>query len=40
VRWGLAGDELIQPIDGLREGDEVVISNMNDYQGIKELRLK
>lgn len=40
VHWGLAGDELVQPIDGLREGDEVVISNMNDYEGIKELRLK
>lgn len=40
VHWGLTGDEMIQPIDGLREGDEVVISNMNDYQGIKELRLK
>jgi len=40
VHWGLTGDELIQPIDGLREGDDVVISNMNDYQGIKELRLK
>src|SRR5258706_2555829 len=40
VRWGLAGDELIQPIDGLREGDEVVISNMSEYQGLKELRLK
>lgn len=40
VRWGLAGDDVIQPIDGLREGDDVVISNMNDYQGIKELRLR
>ncbi len=40
VRWGLTGDEVIQPIDGLREGDEVAISNMNDYQGIRELRLK
>src|SRR4051794_36356532 len=40
VRWGLAGDEVIQPIDGLREGDEVVITNMNEFQGLKELRLK
>ena len=40
VRWGLAGDEVIQPIDGLREGDEVVISNMSEFQGLKELRLK
>lgn len=40
VHWGLTGEEIIQPIDGLREGDDVVISNMNDYQGIGELRLK
>ena len=40
VRWGLAGDEYIQPIDGLREGDHAVISNMSDYQGLKELRLR
>lgn len=40
VHWGLTGDELIQPTYGLREGDDVVISNMNDYQGIRELRLK
>ena len=39
VRWGLAGRDYIQPIDGLREGDEVVISNMNDYAGVKSLRL-
>ncbi len=40
VHWGLAGEELIQPIEGLHEGDDVVISNMNDYQGVRELRLK
>ena len=40
VRWGLAGRDYIQPIDGLREGDEVVISNMNDYAGVKSLRLR
>jgi HlyD family secretion protein len=40
VHWGLTGEEVIQPIDGLHEGDAVVISNMNDYQEIGELRLK
>lgn len=40
VRWGLAGDERIEVREGLREGDEVVISNMSDYTGTKELRLK
>ncbi len=40
VHWGLTGEEVIQPTYGLREGDDVVISNMNDYQGIGELRMK
>ena len=40
VRWGLAGRDYIQPIDGLLDGDEVVISNMSDYAGVKSLRLK
>ena len=40
VRWGLAGTDSIEPVDGLREGDEVVISNMNDYEGVERLRLK
>ncbi len=40
VRWGLAGDPYIEPLDGLREGDEVVVSNMSDYEGVRKLRLK
>lgn len=40
VRWGLAGQEFIQPLSGLREGDEVVTSNMSEYAGVKTLRLK
>ncbi len=40
VRWGLAGEDSIEPLSGLREGDEVVISNMNDYAGVKTLRLR
>jgi HlyD family secretion protein len=40
VRWGLAGDESLEPLEGLHEGDEVVISNMTDYGSVKELRLK
>jgi len=40
VRWGLAGQDYVEPLSGLREGDEVVISNMNDYAGVKTLRLK
>ncbi len=40
VQWGLAGQESIEAVSGLREGDEVVISNMTDYAGVKTLRLK
>lgn len=40
VRFGLSGEETVEIVDGLREGDEVVISNMADYAGVKELRLK
>jgi len=40
VHWGLAGRDYIQPIEGLREGDQVVISNMSDYAGVKSLKLK
>lgn len=40
VRFGLAGDDRIEIIEGLEDGDEVVISNMSDYTGVKQLRLK
>jgi HlyD family secretion protein len=40
VQWGLAGQQYMEPISGLAAGDEVVISNMNDYAGVKALRLK
>lgn len=40
VKWGLMGDELIEPVSGLRLGDTVVISSMNDYEGVKAVKLK
>jgi HlyD family secretion protein len=40
ARFGLSGEDNVEIVDGLREGDEVVISNMADYAGVKELRLK
>lgn len=40
VRLGLAGDEWVEIASGLAAGDQVVISDMADYEGIKELRLK
>lgn len=39
VRWGLAGDEMLEARQGLREGDEVVITNMTDYVSVKRLKL-
>jgi HlyD family secretion protein len=40
VRFGLAGDDRIEIVEGLAAGDEVVISNMSDYSGVKQLRVK
>lgn len=40
VRFGLAGDESIEIETGLREGDEVVISDMSEYADVANVRLK
>ena len=40
VRYGLAGEKEIELAAGAREGDQIVISNMTDYTGVNELRLK
>jgi len=40
VRWGLMGEEAIEALSGLRAGDEVVTSNMSDFNGVKELKVK
>jgi HlyD family secretion protein len=40
VRFGLAGDETIEIVDGANEGDEIVISDMSQYRDIEQLRLK
>ena len=40
VRWGAIGEENIEAGEGLKAGDEVVISDLSDYEGMKELRLK
>lgn len=39
VRFGLAGHDTIEIEDGLAEGDEVVISDMSDYENVRQLRL-
>lgn len=39
VRFGLAGRDQIEILSGLREGDQVVISNVSDYEDVSELKL-
>ncbi len=40
VRFGLAGDDTIEFMDGLREGEEVVISDMNEFADVENVRIK
>ena len=40
VTFGLAGNDRIEIANGLAPGDEVVISDMNDYRDVETLRLK
>jgi HlyD family secretion protein len=40
VRYGLAGTDQIEILEGLAAGDEVVISDISEYEDVAELRLK
>ena len=40
VRYGLAGTDQIEILEGLAAGDEVVISDISEYEDIAELRVK
>lgn len=40
ARFGIAGAEHYEVTEGLFEGDEVIISDMTDYQHVKEVKLK
>ena len=40
IRFGLIGEQNVEIISGLALGDEVVVSNVSDYSGVRELRLK
>jgi HlyD family secretion protein len=40
VRYGLAGTDQIEIVEGLSAGDEVVISDISEYEDVAELRLK
>lgn len=40
ARFGIAGADHFEVVQGLLEGDEVIISDMSNYMHIKEVRLK
>lgn len=40
VKFGIASFENYEVLAGLLEGDEVIISDMNDYQHLKEVKIK
>jgi HlyD family secretion protein len=40
VRFGLGGDDTIEIASGLREGDQVAISDMTAYEDVEKVRLK
>jgi len=40
VRFGLSGYDRFEVLDGLREGDEVIVSDMRDYIQLSRLNLK
>jgi HlyD family secretion protein len=40
VRFGLAGRETIEIVEGLQQGDEVVISDVSEFDDVKAIRLR
>ena len=40
VRFGLSGNDQIEILEGVREGDELVISDVTEYDDIERVRLK
>ena len=40
VKFGIASFDNYEVLDGLLEGDEVIISDMTDYQHLKEVKIK
>jgi HlyD family secretion protein len=40
VRFGLASRDFLEVLDGLRERDQVIVSDMQDYLGLTEVRLR
>jgi HlyD family secretion protein len=40
VKFGIASIDSYEVLEGLLEGDEVIISDMTDYQHLKEVKIK
>ena len=40
VRLGAAGVDAVEVLDGLREGDEVIVSDMQDYEHVETVNLR
>jgi HlyD family secretion protein len=40
VRFGLAGDQYEEVLDGLREGDEIVLSDLRDEMDLEQLQIR
>jgi HlyD family secretion protein len=40
VRLGLSSFDCCEVLDGLLEGDEVILSDMSDYMHMKEVKVK
>lgn len=40
VRFGLSGRDAFEVVDGLRDHDRVIVSDMQDYRGVKVLGLR
>lgn len=40
VRFGIASFDLVEVVDGLAAGDEVIVSDMADYQHLTSIRLR
>jgi HlyD family secretion protein len=40
VRLGVAGADAVEVLEGLREGDEVIVSDMQDYEHVGSVSLR
>ena len=40
ARFGLSGYDFYEVLDGLDQGDEVILSDMKDYQRLERINLK